>query len=94
MNIHYTIGAEGFAKVTTPEYRKRTGERKPTKKGTKPANTRPGQEYPGGKQMRKALRELGRRQNAHATLVNSSGKGRNINVLAYQKPGSMKTRAR
>ena len=91
MNIHF-IGPE---KVSTAQYRARTGERKATNKGTEPAKTRPGQEYPGGRQMRKAMRALGRRQNAHASLMNSSGgKGKSINPQAFQKPGSMKARAR
>jgi hypothetical protein len=94
MNIHYTVGTEGYARVTTEQYRAKTGERKATKKGTRPARTRTGQAYPGGKWLRRAFAELGRRQNAHAATTSSMVKGRSVNPLAFQKPGSMKARAR
>lgn len=94
LNIHYIISTEGYAKVTTAQYRAKTGERKPTKKGTQPPRTRVGKSYPGGKQLRRALAELGRRQNAHAATIGGGVKGRSVNAMAFQKPGSMKTRAR
>lgn len=40
MNIHYVVGPEGFTRVSTIQYRAKTGERKATKKGTQPPRTR------------------------------------------------------
>ena len=102
MNIHYIVGPEGYAKVTTAQYRQKTGERKPTSKGTQPPRTRtnvntvlPHNAYPGGKRLRKAMANLKRRQDARdATCgMTSGGKGRRtINALAFQMPGSMRMR--
>jgi hypothetical protein len=92
MNIHF-IGPD---RVDTASYRRRKGERGPTAKGTKPPRTRPGQTYPGGKHMRRALKELSRRQSAREATVSGTrrgGKSLDYN-LAFQMPGSMKTRAR
>jgi hypothetical protein len=94
VNIHYVVGPEGYAKVTTPQYRQKTGERKPTKKGTQPARTRDGKAFPGGKQLRRGFTELSRRRKAHQATISSMTKGRSVNPLAFQEPGSMKTRAR
>jgi hypothetical protein len=94
VNIHYLVGTDGFAKVTTAQFRAKTGERKPTKKGTQVPRTRSGQKYPGGKWLRRSLAELSRRQNAHTATVSGSTKGRSLNAMAFQKPGSMKSRAR
>lgn len=94
MNIHYWVGPQGFEYLTTAQYRQRTGERKPTSKGTKPPRSRAGQTYPGGRELRRALAELSRRQSAHQATVGGIKRGKSINPEAYQKPGSMKTRAR
>lgn len=94
MNIHYIVGPEGYAKVTTEQYRRKTGERKPTKKGTQPPRTRAGKAFPGGKQLRKAHENLARRRKAQQDIVGNMRKGKSINPLAYQEPGSMKVRAR
>jgi hypothetical protein len=40
MNIHYVLGPDGYSRVTTIEYRRKTGERKATKKGTQAPRTR------------------------------------------------------
>jgi hypothetical protein len=40
MNIHFSIVDGVVAKVPTGQYRQRTGERKPTKKGTQAPRTR------------------------------------------------------
>jgi hypothetical protein len=91
MNIHY-IGPD---KVETGAYRKRTGERRPTAKGTKPARQRSGQTYAGGRELRKAQEILSRRQNARTLTVNGGRKGKSIDYeTAFQMPGSMKRRAR
>lgn len=94
MNIHYLVGAQGFEKLTTPQYRARTGERKATKKGTKPPRTRVGKEFPGGKHLRRAHKELARRRKAQQDTIGAMRKGKSINPLAFQEPGSMKGRAR
>lgn len=94
MNIHFILSTEGYAKVTTAQYRAKTGERKATKKGTQPPRTRAGKAYPGGKQLRRAYEELYRRHKAHETTISTMHRGKSINPLAFQKPGSMKTRAR
>jgi hypothetical protein len=113
MNIHYIIENGVIASVTTAQYRARTGERKPSSKGTKPPRSRENigkthgikksgmlarihatKVYPGGKQLRRAQAELGRRQEAHNKTVGGMMKGKSVNPAAFQKPGSMKTRAR
>ena len=112
MNIHYVVGSNGIERLTTSQYRARTGERKATSKGTKPPRTRNGignsqyakksamQErirtssvYPGGKQFRRAMAILTMRQTAHSNIGKSS-RGKRSDASAYNKPGSMKVRAR
>lgn len=112
MNIHYVLGPDGYSRVTTEQYRRKTGERKPTKKGTKPPRTREGigvtnasmnqatadrvrasAVFPGGKQLRRAMAALTRRQKAHAEIGKAT-RGKRSDASAYQKPGSMKVRAR
>lgn len=99
MNIHYSIVDGVIASIPTGQYRARTGERKPTKKGTQTPRTRsnvdaklPHNAYPGGKRLRKAMSNLARRQRAHEATTGGSTKGRTLNVLAFQKPGSMRMR--
>lgn len=94
MNIHYSIVDGVIAPIATGLYRQRTGERRATNKGTKTPNTRPGKSFPGGKQLRRAFTELHRRRKAQQATISSMGKGKSINPLAFQQPGSMKTRAR
>lgn len=91
MNIHF-IGPD---KVDTGTYRRRTGEKKATAKGTKPARQRTGQTYAGGRELRKAQEILSRRQNARTVTVSGGRKGKSIDyATAFQMPGSMKRRAR
>lgn len=102
MNIHYVIGPDGFTRVTTAQYRAKTGERKATSKGTKPPRTRNNlntalahNAYPGGKRLRRAMANLKRRQDERNKTcgMTSGGKGRRtINALAFQMPGSMQMR--
>jgi hypothetical protein len=49
--------------------------------------------YPGGKQLRRAMATITRRRNDHDNIGKNS-RGKNSHVSAYNKPGSMKVRAR
>lgn len=100
MNIHFSIVDGQIGHIPTGQYRARTGERKPSKKGTQPPRTRSNVDaklahnaYPGGKKLRKAMANLKRRLDARDKTcgMTSGGKGnRTINALAFQKPGSMR----
>lgn len=113
MNIHWSIVDGQIQYLTTAQYRARTGERKPSSKGTKPPRSRDNigklngikksgtidrirasAVYPGGKHLRRAMAEQSRRQSAHEKTINASGRGKTVNAMAFQKPGSMKLRAR
>lgn len=75
MNVFDKIAHDG--KVSRPR-------RTPVlKNGTKPARTREGAKFPGGKHMRRALAILSARQNAYAPFSKPSGH-------AQTKPGSLK----
>jgi hypothetical protein len=112
VNIHYIISPEGIQYVTTEQYRSRTGQHRPSSKGTAKPRTRNGigntqgikksamQErirsssvYPGGKQLRRAMAILTQRQTAHSNIGKNT-RGKRSDASAYNKPGSMKVRAR
>lgn len=90
MNIHHHMGA-----YMTAEQAKALGHSLGSGKGTKPPRTRPGQKYPGGKALRRALanrtqriegKQRGRRPDRILSREDETPWG----SYGFTKPGSMR----
>lgn len=78
MNIHFGKTKEGFVRISS-ETAKSQGFSLRSDEGTEPARTRPGQTYPGGRQLRRKLGAL----NARRKFFVLRGQG------GHTEPGTM-----